>query len=387
MRILYVITKAERGGAQAHVLALARAALRPVPRHGSGQDSGQTGHEVTVAVGELGWLTNELQTVGVRVETLWHLCRSWSLRHALLYFSELRRLLRRLKPDIVHFHSSNALLGIIAAQSLGAGRPNIVATIHGWSLLHPGWRRSRLLKSLYRVVMRFVLSRANRVILVCEADRELARRQDLVPEAKVRVIHNGIQPDLEFLPREAARRALSAEEMEFIIGTVARADYPKHLELLVRIAAGLQAQNFVWRIVGDGPENEKLRQLIRMSGLGEKVKLLGKHPDPRKLMSGFDVFLMTSRFEGFPYALLEAGLAARPVVATSVGGVPEIIEHGKTGRLAAAGDAAALAREIMWCFENREAARQMGEALREKVRHEFAEQRMVEKTWGVYLEK
>src|SRR3989338_2316805 len=145
MKILLVVTRADRGGAQTHVRSLAKGMKG-------------LGHEVTVATGGNGWLTQELEALGVAIEIVPSLCRSWNPFATMWSFLLFRKMEMRPFP-VIHLHSSNAILALLGSRRRRSAK--LVATIHGWSLLSPGWRGSALRKRAYRFVMRLALRRAD----------------------------------------------------------------------------------------------------------------------------------------------------------------------------------------------------------------------------------
>lgn len=375
MRILYVITKGSRGGAQTNVLALAKAAQA-------------AGHQVTVATGEGGWLALELRRANISVRLLRSLRRSWNPWRAFSYLFEIRREVIAGQAEVVHCHSSNTLPTAWAMLGLPR-RPLTVFTVHGWSALHPGWAGPALARRLYALTIRACLPRFDRIIVVCRHDYEMAIRLRLAPPEKVTVIRNGIDLGREFNPADEARRALlkSAEQSDrgqVIIGTIARLEQSKRLDLLVEAARHVPNERLLYVIGGDGPDRRQLERLIERHGLTEHVKLIGPIFDAAELLKGFDLFVMTSRYEGLPYALLEAGLAERPVVAVPVGGVPEIIEHDRTGRLLRSETAQALAEEISRFLADRHGAGQRAHNLGQRVRSVFSLKTMVDLTLNLY---
>jgi glycosyltransferase involved in cell wall biosynthesis len=377
MHILYIITRANRGGAQTNLLALATA----------GQ---QAGHAVSVITGEIGWLTRELERHGIKAEQLPGLRRSWNPLAALAFLGALRLWLQRHRVDVLHCHSSNTMPAVWAVLSLPlADRQHTVFTVHGWSALSPGWRGSGHAYWVYRQAVRLFLPRFNRIILVSQADFDLARDTSLLPADRCRLIRNGVSPERFLRPPAEAREVLFAllnepDRGQTVIGTIARLDYAKNLAMLVAAAQQVDDPDTLYIIGGDGPDLPALRQQIAAEGLESRVRLIGPVIDPGDFLPAFDLFVMPSRFEGLPYALLEAGLAACPVVATRVGGIPEIVEPDITGRLLPEGNVAALAAEIRWFLDNRETAERLGLALRDRVLERFSEERMATATLAEY---
>jgi glycosyltransferase involved in cell wall biosynthesis len=171
----------------------------------------------------------------------------------------------------------------------------------------------------------------------------------------VRTIHNAV-----------ADVALAPVERRFpgpVIGAIGRLDRQKGFDVLVRALAELSGASLV--LVGDGPERESLQELVAELGLAERVEFLGWHEDARRQLSGFDVFALPSRFEGFPLAIVEAMLARLPVVATTVGSVPESVLDGVTGRLVAPDDPGALTLALRELLADAGLRARMGAAGRE----------------------
>lgn len=371
MRILYVITHGGRGGAQQNVLALARGLVR-------------AGHEVQLACGGgHGWLVEEARQAGALVHDLRYLRRSYNPFDTFRLLGEVKDLVAIEQPDLVHFHSSNALLGALGAYILGIYRPRLVFTVHGWSILHPGWRRNALVKAGIAVVMRMGLRLVDRVVYVCRADRVFGEQHRLSRPQASTVIYNGVDVTAALLPYDEARCQLTANE--FTVGSIARFDYAKHLDLLVE-AAALVPGLHVRLIGGGGPEQRKLERLIQERRLSDRVRLMTEVPRPSACLRGLDCFVMCSRFEGLPYALLEAALAEVPIVAAAVGGIPEVLQHGTSARLVPPNDAAALAEEIRWVRDHAAEAKAMAAAARRRILADFTEEEMISRTLELYLD-
>ncbi len=133
-------------------------------------------------------------------------------------------------------------------------------------------------------------------------------------------------------------------------------------------------------IIGEGKERPKLEGLIKKYSLEDKVLLAGRIPDAYKYLKAFDVFVLPSLKEGFPWIILEAMAAELPIVATKVGALPEIIENGREGFLVEPKNSQTLAEKIKWLLENPQEAKVMGIQAKAKLAKEFSFQRMIKET-------
>lgn len=170
--------------------------------------------------------------------------------------------------------------------------------------------------------------------------------------------------------------------MSFIVGTIGELHKNKGYEYL--IGAAREVQNATFVIIGEGEERKKLEALIEKNDLKNRVFLLGYIPDATDYLNAFDIFVLPSLKEGLPYVILEAGLQGLPVVASSVGGIPDFIEHEKTGLLVPAKDANALTTVIHLLIENETLRRSLGPTLREKTKTRFSFRFMLERTISLY---
>jgi len=374
MKVFYLITSARRGGAQVNVLSLARAARR-------------RGHEVTVAAGENGWLTERAAAEGVETVVLRGLKRSWNPASVPFLVSELRSELARRMPDILHMHSSNALFGVLAARSLGARAPKTVATVHGLSVLHPGWEGNPAKKIAYAQTVRHLWAGCDRIVFVCESDRKFAVAHGLVDESGSVVISNGLAAPVDFLDIPEARIRLGVPRCLPglpVVGTVARLSAEKDLDLFLDTARMMPAERCAFRIVGQGPEEFRLVRKIHDRGLDGRIAVIHSQGDAHRIMRGLDVFLMTSKYEGLPYTLLEAGHAGVPVVAVATGGVPEVVVDGETGLLVHDRDAATMADAVSRILADPLLAARLSGAARVRVELRFAENDMAQSVLDTY---
>lgn len=201
---------------------------------------------------------------------------------------------------------------------------------------------------------------------------------------RVTVIPNGV--DVERFASAHPDPVVRGENGTPVVGSVgclaARKDYPNLLEALAMLDR--RGRTFRAVVVGEGKERDALEREVERLGLRERVRFLGERPDVERLLPGMDVFVLSSREEGIPNALLEAMAAARPAVATAVGGTPEIMEDGKTGWLVPPRDPAALAEALEAVLSDPVEAAKRGAAAQRAVRDHMSIQSMVERHQRFY---
>jgi glycosyltransferase involved in cell wall biosynthesis len=303
IKILFVITKSNWGGAQRYVYDLATG----LPKETFG---------VEVAFGQRGRLAQELQNAGIRTHEVASLQRDVSPGADVKSFFELYRLFKKERPDVVHLNSSKVGgLGALAARV--AGVPKIIFTAHGW----PFWeKRSAPARAIIWFFSWLTALLSHQVIVISDYDLAVARRMPLVGHKTVR-IYNGIDPRMAFGSGTLIRSAFPAGA--HIIGTVGELNKNKnHIALIERARS---APEMFVAIVGEGEERAALETKIKEYRLSERVKLFGFMP-ASEVLKGFDVFALPSLKEGLPYVLLEAKAAGLPVEANRVGGVGEILD-------------------------------------------------------------
>ncbi len=310
----------------------------------------------------------------------------------------LARVLGRRGADLAH-----SFLLVANAYTYGAVKLGRVA---GWSRRVPFLASSRVCSPRpgrwAMVVNRRAFRAAAAVVANSRLVAEYTRDMFDVPESSMHVIHNGV--DLEsFSPskegtegadlpsRNAARRELGAVDQDILIGTLGRLARQKNLELFLEMAAGLNAAAPAGRrlrfvVAGDGPALPGLRAAAQERGLSESVMFAGARHDVARVLTAFDIFVLTSDFEGLPNAVMEAMGAARPVVATRAGGTEEVVQDGVTGYLVAPGDAAGLVERVACLAGDPGLRRRMGKEGRARIAAEFSVQKMVGRTTALYDE-
>ena len=343
-RVLLLITLAEVGGAQSYVAALLPALVDR--------------YDVVLAAHGEGPLRASAAESGARFVPLRHVRRPIRPWRDLAGLVELVRLLRRERPQILHASSSKAgVLGRLAA--VAARVPIRFFTVHGWAFS----AYSGVPSQLYRVADRLMAPLTT--VTICVSENELAAGLEAGACRADRsvVIRNAVDV-------AAAYRSRHDRAVPRLIA-VGRLKAPKDFLTLIRAVAALSEGSFEALIVGDGPDRAVVEAEIRRLGLEGRVRLVGERDDVPKLLADSDVFVLSSRSEGLPVSVLEAMAAELPVVASSVGGLAELVVDGETGILVPPGDAPTLAAALGRLIEGRAERRRLGAAGRARAEELF----------------
>lgn len=320
-------------------------------------------------------LVADLEQAGLQVTCLNH-NHPLDLRVA----GRLARFLRERHIDLVHAHLPYAgVVGRIAARLAGAAA---VYTEHN-------------VQERFHVVSRLANQTTarlcDRIIGVSEEVSTSLRRSPFLRGVPVLTIANGV--DVPQLRREAAesdgvRAEFGIDPDRPIVGVVNVFRPQKRLDLWIRAArriADAEPQT-AFLVVGDGPFRQDLVALARRVGLEERMHFPGLRRDAPRLMAAFDVFMLSSIYEGLPVAVLEAMALARPIVAMRVGGLPGVVQDGRHGYLVDPDDPEALADRVLHLLRNPPIRQAMGEAARARVQEAYSIERMVRATEDVYIE-
>jgi glycosyltransferase involved in cell wall biosynthesis len=367
IRVLHLITSLDRGGAENHLLALMTHANRT-----------ELEFETAVLCGE-GELVPTFRAAGIPV----HLLKARS-RFDPLALRRLVALLRERRPDVVHSHLFRAdIYGGLAIGQLTPPRPFLVSTRHN---------DDRFFLNPFVGLVHYLLSaRQDMIIAISDHVAHFTIARGVRHPGRVRRVYHGLRPpDTSALEREGqrVRREIGIAETDFLVGNVGRLAPQKgqrHLiEAMPLLLERVPTAHAV--IAGGGDLEPYLRELSEELGVAERVHVLGPRPDAPALMHAINVFAMPSIWEGFGIVLLEAMAAGRPIVASRVATIPEVVVDGETGLLVPAGDAAALADALARVAEDPDLARRLGEAGRDRLRRHFSVEKMVGDTETLYRE-
>jgi glycosyltransferase involved in cell wall biosynthesis len=285
---------------------------------------------------------------------------------------EIKTVLQELQPDLVATHSNKAgLLGRWAARSLGLP---VVHTSHGF--LFTGREKSTA-GLFYRFIEKVFASMGDRVIVVAESERQAADALKVIADEKMAVIHNGL-PDI----KENWQADPGAEPPGIVM--VARFAAPKDHLTLLKALSGLKDLQWSLELVGDGSGRLEAEKLVEDLGIGDRVEFLGMRLDVQVVLARNQIFVLSSRREGFPLGILEAMRAGLPVVASDIGGVKEAVADGRSGLLFPPGSVEKLKQALAELLRGPELRRKMGAEGRRRYKQFFNLEQMVDKTLSLY---
>jgi|SRR5450755_79792 glycosyltransferase involved in cell wall biosynthesis len=317
-------------------------------------------YEVVFVIGSGDKLAQEARAAGfevVRVERLRSQIALADDRRARI---ELTDFLAAGKFDVVHTHSSKAgALGRLAARRADVQR--IVHTYHGFPFHDfQSWPR----RTAYQRIERSLGKITDAFLAVGPAVAAEAIRLRIAPPERVRTIGVAVTagPAPDSSDRAEARRLLGIPPGMHVVGTVGRLDFQKAPDDFVTALSQLGRDDVYGVWIGDGPLRAETEKLAARRGLAGRLAFVGERSDVSALLPGLDVFAMASRYEGLPCAIVEAMAAARPVVATAVNAVPNIVVAGETGLLVPAGRPELLSRAIRHLIDNPAMAARLGAA-------------------------
>jgi len=368
--ILYIITKSVWGGAAKYVFDLAT----HLPKDE---------FKIFVAAGNQGKFAQKIKRANLLYYQINNFQRTINPFKDLFAFFEILGLLFQLKPDVIHVNSSKAG-GIVGKAAfyykLFTGRkPRLIFTVHGWAFNEdrPQWQIS-LIKFFSRLTALF----CDKIICVSEYDCQLAIENKIAPANKLVTIHNGIDiKNISFLPRQEAQEKLFGRTSPLVIGTIA--EWTKNKGLFYLLEAFKEIKKPLDLVLigsGENPDKEKMYRYVQKHNL-ENVHLIEFIPEAASYLKALDIFVLPSIKEGCPYTILEAASAQVPIIATKVGGVPEMINSN----LIPPKNSRQLAEKIIFLIEHPEIAQKMAQKAREKVVKEFELGKMLQKTKRVYL--
>jgi glycosyltransferase involved in cell wall biosynthesis len=379
IKVLRVIARLNMGGPALHVAYLT-AGLR------------ERGYDTTLVAGSLARGEDSMDFVadqlGVRVEHVAELRRDISVIHDLRAVLSLARLIRRERPAILHTHTAKAgAVGRLAALLAGGARPPIVVhTFHGHVLRgYFGPVRTFGFRQLERWLARMTTA----LVAVSPEVRDDLVQLGVAPRDRFSVVRLGIQLEERVADgngREETRRVLGIAPDSFTVGWIGRMTAVKRTSDVLLAFKRLRERGVDARLcmVGDGPDREPLERRAHELGIMRNTLFLGYQEDVAPFYAAFDAMILPSGNEGTPVSAIEALAAGRPVVATRVGGVPDVVRDGEDGFLVDTGDVDTLADRLAQLAEDPELRQAMGESGRSRVLTRYSVERLIDDVDRLY---
>ncbi len=347
MKIVEILYNPWEGGAEEVSYLLAKEAIKD-------------GQEVEFIFGQEGPFVQRVKDLGCRV----HFVKMHSPFDPFAIWN-LRKIFKEIKPDIVHtmFLREN-FLAIVASKLTGIGR--VVSTVHR---IEPKTKTQAFFNRMY--------SRGLSAFIATSKVAEKYLTEEGIKKEKLKVVYNGIE-----LPNI---KNISKKSPVFTVGFVGRVSSVKNIPLLFEALKNVDKNNLEVMIVGDGPEREKLEEQAKGLKLEKVVSFKGYSKNPSVFYKEFDVFVLPSKIEVFPMALLEAMSYGVPAVASNVGGIPEIVKDGENGMLFTSGNVEELAEKLEKIRNEKHTKERLSENALKSVR-QFSAEKMYKETKKIYLE-
>lgn len=374
INLLYVITKLELGGAQQYVLSLA-----------SRLDKEK--FNLFLFTSDKGYLFAEAGALNdITVEGACFLGRRISPLKDIGAFCQLYGFIKKNNIDIVHTNSSKAgILGRWAAKL--AGVKTILHTVHGWSF-HT--HQFPLIQFLFIGLERVTAWITDMFIVTSESDKDKGLQNGIGLEAQYTLIPIGFDQARFNASGDHIKDEFAIGKREAVVGTVSCLKPQKSPLDFVRLASLVIAKTpelkVKFLLVGDGVLRQRVEREIGKLGLKEKVILLGWRRDIPALLSAMDIFVLTSSWEGFPFAVLEAMSAEKPVVVTDTGAVREVVIGGRTGYVVPPGAMEAMAERVSFLLRHKDIMKEMGIQAKHTVVPGFGFENMLRSTENLYLD-
>ncbi len=343
-------------------------------------------YEVEFACAPDGPLVDEVVNQGIKFHSIRNFVQKISIYNDLMALLELVWLIRHQSYDIVHTHNSKAgFIGRLAARI--ASVPIIVHTIHGFAF-HEYERQPR--RSLFIWLERFAAKFTDKLITISEPLRQWGLELMIGKPEKYVTIYSGIEIN-KFQVKidiQEKKRQFGIKPADLIVGVVSKLWEGKGHKCILQAARSVitQVPNVKFMFVGEGYLRRELEALTHQLDLGDYVIFTGFRTDIPKVTAIFDIAVLASFFEGLGRVLLESMIQGKPVIATKVGGIVDVVDDGKTGILVPPGDVTALAEAMITLIADEDLRIRMGKAGRAKIDAKFSAQTMVSQIKIVYEE-
>ena len=371
IKLFYVITQSEFGGAQKYVFLLSEYLKSDK-------------YDIRVICGGNGELVNRLKEINIEVAPLFELKREINLLSDITAFLKLVGMFNKEKPDIVHSNSTKAgLLARLAARI--AAVPVNIFTAHGFIFNEPMSK----MKKLFYIILEWICGKCcDKIIAVSYKDKSSALESHIAKNENIEVIHHGLEP-AEFTKlsmRDKKKQDYGFKDTDYLIGTIANFYKTKGIEYLVEAGEKVlhKHKNVKFVLVGEGVLKKSIECLIEKKKMKDNFVLTGYKNDAIEYLKIFDIFVLSSIKEGFPWIILEAMAAGKPIVATTVGGIPEMLEDKKEALLVPPANSDKLANSITKIIQDKKMANTLGENAKKRVGVDFHVEKMIKQTESIY---
>lgn len=343
-------------------------------------------YDVELACGSRGPLIETALEKGIQFNRIPHLVQPINIFKDLVALLELILLIKRKKYNIVHTHNSKAgILGRLAAKINRV--PVIVHTIHGFAFhdFECKWR-----KKLFIFLEKFTAKFTDKLFVISKPLMEWGLAEGIGNAEKYIINYDGIEIEKfqNYVDVEAKKKEFGLSPDERVVGTVAKLWEGKGHKYLLEAASEIIKfyKDVKFMFVGEGYLDKELKDYAKKLNIADSIIFTGFKTDIPEITAIFDIACLPSLFEGMGRVLLEAQASGKPVVATRVGGIAEIVKDGQSGILVPPADSHALAEAIIKLLKERELLEKMGRAARERVGNEFSSKEMVRKVYMIYNE-
>lgn len=385
IKVLHIITRFDKGGSAQNthltLLGLKKRNFQPSLISGLSLESEMKNEEIWAKEKDV----QRLKSEGIEYIQCPSLVRRINIIKDIKAFLEIWKIIRRNKPSIVHTHSSKAgLLGRLAAKL--AGVPTTIHTPHGHVFFgYFGTFKTRIFIILEKLASRIT----DKIVTLTSREREDHLKFKVADEEKFVVISSGVElskfKELPFDKKQKLKRMLGIPENSLIVGTVGRLVPVKGHEFLIKAAEYTIPKHpetfFIF--TGDGHLRQDLERQANASGIKENILFLGWRNDVVKVISIYDVFALPSLNEGMGRVLVEAMALSKPIVASDIGGIPDLVIHGKNGFLVPPKNPKDLTKYIEILLEDKEKRERMGQAGK-KMALNFSSENMIERVVELY---
>ena len=383
MRVLYITTKSEAGGAQTHIFQLSRymkekgfevavmSGSRNLPSFLTSSEQKNKEANLHNPIRSKEWLRDEIEKLGITFYPNKYFSNIPNPFTIFKAIREIKKVIKDFNPDLVCCHSTAA--GFLGRITIKNKIPTIF-TAHGWALT----KGTPFLRKTIAILIEKIAGKfCSKIICVSNFDKSLVLKYKIVPINKIEVVHNGV--DLQNIENH--------QNSKLSIVFVGRLAKPKDPLLLLKAFNDLSPElkdKASISIIGDGPKLKQLKEFIKETKL-EGINLLGSMPRTKVLetLKKSDIFVLISDWEGFPYTIIEAMSCGLPVIASDVGGIREAIDN-ECGILVKRGDQQEIKQALERLLKNPSLIREMGKNAKERLEKEFSLDKMLKETEQVY---